>query len=181
MNQWQKAAEVLKKGGVIIIPSDSSYGIAALAGNSKAVDRLYQIKKRDPGKPSLIIIGSLEQAEELVIMTPLAEKLIKQYWPGGLTIILEAKQKGATLAVRLPDKAELQQLAREVGPFILPSANFNGQSTPFSKEAVDPKLLELVDYFLDEPTDGVEVSTLIDARGDKPIILRQGAVLLNRD
>ena len=199
MNNWQKTAEVLKNGGVVIIPSDSSYGIAALAANQKAVKRLYRIKAREPEKPSLLIVGSTDQARELVEFTPLAEDLAKKYWPGGLTLVLKAKNKdlphqlygtdhttphlrgehALTLAVRLPDKKELQDLALKVGPFILPSANFTGEKPPFSPEELDKRLIDAVDFFLDEPTDDNPPSTLVDATGENPCILRQGSVKIS--
>ncbi|TSC65722.1 MAG: tRNA threonylcarbamoyladenosine biosynthesis protein [Microgenomates group bacterium Gr01-1014_80] len=211
---WKKAAEILRGGGVVIIPSDSSYGIAALASNPQSVERLYQIKSREAGKPSLLIVGSMGQARGLVEFTPLAEELAKKYWlaslrgrsgPGGLTLVLNAKkldlpeqiygsgdtsdvssqvmpglhigsERNVTLAVRLPDKKELQDLALEVGPFILPSANLAGEKPPFLAEEVDEKLKSQVDYFLDEPTDGSPPSTLVDVTGEKPYILRKGPV-----
>lgn len=185
MNPWQKAAEILKNGGVVIIPSDSSYGIAALAENIQAVVRVYSIKGREAGKPSLIIVGSTEQARELVEFTPLAEKLAKKFWPGGLTLVLDAKNMdlpeqiygdGNTLAVRFPDKKKLQDLALEADPFILPSANLSGENPPYKAEEVDERLKNQVDFFLDEPTDGNPPSTLVDARGEKPVILREGSV-----
>lgn len=185
MDKWQKTAEILKSGGVVIIPSDSSFGIAALASNHEAVERLYQIKVREAGKPSLLIVGSIEQAYELVEFTLLAEELVKKHWPGGLTLILHAKNlnlapqiygDGNTLALRFPNKKELQDLALEAGPFILPSANLAGLNPPFIVSEVDERLKTQVDFFLDEPTDGNPPSTLVDATGEKPCILRQGAI-----
>jgi L-threonylcarbamoyladenylate synthase len=184
---WNKVGEILKSGGVAIIPSESSYGMAALASSKDGVEKLYKIKGRSDKKPSLVIVSSVDAAKTLVKFTPLAESLAKKYWPGGLTIVLEALKQdlapiiygeGNTLAVRLPGKPELLKLAQNVGSFILPSANFDGQKPPFTKVEIDPNLRELVDFVLDEPTDGNPVSTLVDARGEKPIILRQGAVIL---
>ncbi len=185
VNPWQKVGEILRNGGVVIIPSDSSYGIAALASNYKAVERLYQIKAREAGKPSLVIVGSVDQARELVEFTPLAEELVKKHWPGGLTLVLNAKKtdlalqiygENNTLAVRFPDKKELADLASKIGLFILPSANLSGEKPPFKAHEVDKKLIDQVDYFLDEPTDGNPPSTLVDATGEKPCILRQGKI-----
>lgn len=206
-NSWKKAAKFLKNRGVVIIPSDSCYGIAALASNQEAVGRVYRIKAREFGKPSLLIVGSTDQARELVEFTPLAEKLARKHWPGVLTIILKTEnlklprqiygidytpgvsskveqglhtgsEPELTLAVRFPDKKELQDLALEVGPFILPSANLAGLKPPFKPEDVDKKLKNQVDFFLDEPTNGNSPSTIVDARGEKSKILRKGAVIV---
>ncbi len=188
MDKWDKAAAALKKGGVVIIPSDSSFGLAAIAENHEAVEKLYQIKSRDKDKPSLIIVGSVAEAEQLVDFTPLAKKLAKKYWPGGLTLILKATDlsfpkmiygRGKTLAVRLPNHFKLQQLALKVGPLILPSANLTDHPAPYTITDIDSALIENCDYFLDEPTKGAEVSTLVDARGDKPKVIRQGQVSLD--
>ena len=207
MDKWKKAVEILKNGGVVIIPSDSSYGIAALASSPDAVGKVYKIKGREAGKPSLLIVGSTEQAHELVEFTPLADELAQKYWPGGLSLVLDAKSTdlpeqiyGAdhtltlhlgggvvnpsgshlpgelTLAVRLPDKRQLRDLALKVGPFILPSANLAGEKPPFSAGEVDKKIINQVDFFLDEPTGGNPSSTIVDARGEKPKILRDGPV-----
>jgi L-threonylcarbamoyladenylate synthase len=187
IDKWKKAALVLKNGGVVIIPSESAYGLAALASDPRAVAKLYKIKGRPDSKPSLLIVNSITQAKELVSFTLLAKNLIEKYWPGALTLVLKAKNSkfssliyGAeeTLAVRLSPKKELQALASKVGPFILPSANFNQMPAPFKIEDIDLELIKLVDFFLDEPTDGNPVSTLVDARGEDPIVLRAGAVSL---
>lgn len=189
MNPWKNVAEILKNGGVVIIPSDSSFGIAALAGNPDAVARVYKIKGREAGKPSLLIVGSIKQAQELVEFTPLATELAKKYWPGGLTMILEAKDlklapqiygENNSLAVRFPDKKELRDLAINIGPFILPSANLAGLNPPYKAEEVHQKLIESVDFFLNEPADGNPPSTLVDVRGEKAIILRNGSVTIHR-
>ena len=172
-NSWKKAAEILTQGGVVIIPSDSSFGIAALASDEKAIERVYKIKGREPGKPSLLIVGSVEQARELVEFTPLAEKLAQKYW---LAPPEQIYGENKTLAVRLPDKKELQDLALEAGMFILPSANLAGLNAPFVPQEVDEKIKNQVDFFLDEPTDGNMPSTILDARGEKSIILRAGSI-----
>ena len=182
---WSKVAQILQEGGVAIIPSESSYGIAALASNPKAIEKLYKIKQREVKKPSLLIVGSIKQAESLVKFNALAKSLINKFWPGSLTLVLEARDKtlspliygdSDSLAVRFPNKKKLATLALKIGTFILPSANLTGQKPPFTKDEIDQSLIKKVDFLLDEPTDGNKVSTLVDARGNYPVILRAGAV-----
>jgi L-threonylcarbamoyladenylate synthase len=184
---WQKAAEILKDGGVIIIPAEASFGIAARASDSKAVERLYKIKVRENNKPSLVIVDSLQTVKNLVEISPLAQKLIDKFWPGPLTLVFKAKDNQAfssliygaddTLAIRFPSMLSLQQLAKDVGPFILPSANFGGETPPFKFEQIDKRFSELVDYILEEETaGGSEVSTLVDVTSNTPKILREGAI-----
>lgn len=188
--KWQKAAQILKNGGVVILPSESSYGVAALISSKVAIEKLYKVKKRSDNKPSLIIVGSIDQAKDLVNFTPLAIDLSTKFWPGGLTMVLESKNQslageiygeGKSLAIRLPGLKNLRELALEVGPFILPSANLNGQKPPYLASEIDPEFSKQMDLVLDEPTGGVLVSTLVDARGEKVIILRQGSVKLLLD
>jgi tRNA threonylcarbamoyl adenosine modification protein (Sua5/YciO/YrdC/YwlC family) len=182
---WNRAATILREGGVVIIPSDSAYGIAAVAANHTAISRLYALKEREPYKPSLLIVSSVDQAQDLIEFTDLAKQLTETNWPGGLTIVGTARNTefspliyGAehTLALRLPNKQELVELATEVGPFILPSANLAGQPTPFHLYDLDSQLITAVDYVLEEETDGKEVSTLVDIRGPVPKVIRQGSV-----
>ncbi len=185
MNNWQKAAQVLQSGGVVILPSESSFGIAALANDNAAVLKLYSIKDRPENKPSLIIVSSLAQAKTLVELTPLAEELVNKYWPGPLTLVLKAKNtnlssliygQDQTLAIRFPKKDQLIKLVEDSGPFIFPSANLSGQPAPFSLEEIDSELKSKVDFVVEEPTEGNDFSTLVDARGKTPVILREGAV-----
>lgn len=184
---WKKAAEKLTEGGLVVLPSESSYGLAALVSSNSAVSKLYRIKKRSDKKPSLIIVGSLAQAEKLVIFSSLAKTLASKFWPGGLTLVLESRDKSLpktvygenlSLAIRLPGHQDLRDLALLVGPFILPSANFNGEKPPFELEEIDKNLISLVDYLLPEKPHKNPVSTLVDARGEQAIILRQGSVQL---
>jgi L-threonylcarbamoyladenylate synthase len=184
-DSWQRCQQVLKEGGVVIIPSESSYGIAALIENKEAIRKLYQIKKRSDKKPSLMIVGSIEQAQSLVKFTPKALVLASKYWPGGLTMVLDSVNKdlpqliygeGKSLAVRIPGFKQLRQLALEAGPFVLPSANITDEKPPYSLEEIDQQLASQVDSILKESTGGNEVSTLVDARDEEVKILRQGAV-----
>jgi L-threonylcarbamoyladenylate synthase len=198
--KWQKVSEILKNGGVVIIPSESVFGIAALISNEEAIKKLYQIKKRADNKPSLIIVGSMDQAQELVDFSSKAKELTEKFWPaliatqsvaggpGGLTMVLDSKNKdlpsliygeNESLAIRLPNNENLRNLAIEAGPFILPSANFNGEKPPFKKSEIDSELISLVDYVLDEPAGGSEVSTLVDVRDNQLLVLRSGSVKID--
>lgn len=184
-SNWEKAAEVLNKGGVVLLPADSSFGIAAVASNNEAVEKLYSIKNREANKPSLLIVCSHQQAKSLIEWTDLAEELACKYWPGGLTMVGKAVNRhlspliygeGETLAVRLPSKKPLAELARKVGPFILPSANLAGEPPAFKLDQIDKDLLLKADYLVAEEPDGNPVSTLVDVRGEVPVVLRQGSV-----
>ena len=185
---WEKAAEVLKNGGVVIVPSDSSFGIAAVASNTGGVEKLYSIKNREPNKPCLLVVCSHAQAKSLIEWTDLAEELACKHWPGGLTMVGKAVNRnlspliygdGETLAVRLPAKKPLAELARATGPFILPSANLAGEPPAFRLSEIDKTLLMKADYLIPEEPDGNPVSTLVDVRGEKPVILRQGSISID--
>ena len=97
------AANTLIKGGLVVIPTDTVYGIAAHSANAAAIERLYSVKQRPREKPFALLIGDKEQAEEVAseISRP-AFKLIDRFWPGPLTLILNSKS-GSTVGLRMPD------------------------------------------------------------------------------
>ncbi len=176
----KKAAEVLKKGGVVVFPTDTVVGVGCLFDNQKAINRIYQIKKR-PKIPMPVLISSLDQLEVVKSrLTPTAEKLIKKYWPGPLTIVLPSN--GKTVAVRMPNYKPVLQLIDLVGkPIIGTSANFHGQGAVGSVEDLDEEFKQQVDFVMSGECNLQKESTVVDCTGEKIVVLRQGAVNLNED
>jgi L-threonylcarbamoyladenylate synthase len=131
----QEISTVLKNGGIGIIATDTIYGIVGQALNSKPVERIYNIKKRTPAKPFIILISKIEDVLQfgIGIDSSLTKKL-DNYWPGPVSIILDCPgdtftylHRGThTLAFRLPAKDELRALIRRTGPLVAPSANPEG-------------------------------------------------------
>lgn len=137
----KKAVEVLKAGGTVVYPTDTAYGLAVDATNSKAVEKLYRLKGRDFNKPVHVIMPAKDF--HTVQYGSLAKKLIKKYWPGPLTIVLPLKAKGAswqklsagtkTLGIRYPDNKIAQSLVESLNkPITTTSANISGKLVCYS-------------------------------------------------
>jgi L-threonylcarbamoyladenylate synthase len=187
----KKAAEVLKKGGIVIFPTDTAYGIGCRIDDEKAVQRLFKLRKRPETKATPVLVSSLEMAKKYWYEIPdiVYERLIKPYWPGALTIVLPCKKElipglvrggGETLGLRMPDNENLLTIIEEVGvPIIGTSANFAGESTPFKFESLDPELVKLVDFVLDGECKTKNSSAVIDCVATPWKILRQGALKID--
>lgn len=187
MDDMQKAARIIKDGGIVIFPTDTAFGIGCCVDDADAVKRLFTLRRRDPHKATPVLASSLEMLEPYIepVDNEVIEKLIKPFWPGGLTIVLKCKEEkipemvrnGNTLGVRVPNHLTTLELLNTVGlPIIGTSANFAGGQTPYCFEDLDPELVQLVDYVLPGETFTKEASTVINVTQKPWQILRQGAV-----
>ena len=174
----KEAARILIDGGLVIIPTETVYGIAANMMDMRALARLYEIKQRPKDKPFTIHIEEKLRIEEFATHIPTsAYKLIDKFWPGPLTIILKSKNDG-TVGLRLPDDVVARGLIAEVRvPVICPSANISGKSAPKNFHEAIQDLRGLVDFAIDSgPTKlGVE-STVVDLTQDPAQVVREGAI-----
>lgn len=184
-----RAIEVFNKGGIVIFPTDTAYGIGCRMDNETSVRRVFEIKKRSLDNALLVLVNSLEMAEKYVeIPQDVREKLVNKYWPGGLSIFLNTKPgkvpgivtaNSSVLAVRWPDHKIIEKIISGVGvPIIATSANISGGQTPYSLNEVDSKLLEKVDFVLEGECTYKKESTIIDCTVEPWKIIRQGAVQL---
>jgi L-threonylcarbamoyladenylate synthase len=191
-NQLDEAVGVFKKGGIVIFPTDTAIGIGCRMDDDKALRRLVEIRKRPKNKPLLILVNSVEMAEKYLLPIPqkVKNELIKPYWPGKLTIILECDPEKVSipvrseknfLGVRFPKNKILFELIRRVGvPIVAPSANFSGEKTPFRFEDLNPELVKKVDYVLNEKISlEKDVSTVIDCAVEPWKIIRQGVTKIS--
>lgn len=135
--------ECLKKGKVIIYPTDTIYGLGCLADNAKAIKKIYKIKKREAKKPLLVLVDSLKMAGKYCKINKEQGKFLKNIWPGPITVILEHKNKlpgiltGAkkTLAVRLPKNDFLIKIIKRIkAPLVSTSVNISGERSLVSVE-----------------------------------------------
>lgn len=180
---------VLEAGGVIIFPTETTYGLGGDPRRPETVKRIFRIKGRDPSKPLLLVAGSLAQVEQVARLSPYAKRLVDRYWPGALTLILPVKEKVALVdgvavsgevAVRFSSSPTVIRLTRAFGfPIIATSANRSGQSDSRSLEDIRSSGLQ-VDHIIDGGTLPVhKPSTLARIRSDGSIeVLRQGEVYL---
>ncbi|RLC35447.1 MAG: threonylcarbamoyl-AMP synthase [Candidatus Nealsonbacteria bacterium] len=122
-----KAAMAIKEGKVLVCPTDTVYGLICDAGNKKALERLYKIKKRSRKKPIPIFVGSIRMAKKLARISGEQEEFLRKVWPGKMTVVLERK-KGGTVGLRVPNYAFVLNLIGRVNrPLTGTSANISGQ------------------------------------------------------
>ncbi|MEU3345414.1 L-threonylcarbamoyladenylate synthase [Streptomyces sp. NPDC006700] len=183
----EKAAGVLRAGGLVAFPTETVYGLGANAEDPTAVARTFQVKGRPSSHPLIVHIGGAEYLDDWVEDVPATARLLaERLWPGPLTLVLrrgrrvplEATGGLETVAVRVPDHpVALALLAACGGGVTAPSANRFGSVSPTTADHVRAELGEAVDFVLDGgPCEvGVE-STIVDATGDAPSILRPGGV-----
>ena len=182
-----KAANVILSGGVVAFPTESFYGLAVNATDEKAIQHLFVIKNRGSHSPVLILIPSIDVLDRYVVhISETALQLIKQFWPGGLTLVFEARPTVSPLltadtgkiGVRLSSHPIANALARIVNvPITGTSANISGQPASLNAMEVFQNLGEGVDLILDGgQTEGGKGSTILDVTAYPPVVLREGMV-----
>lgn len=183
----EKAAGVLRDGGLVALPTETVYGLGANAENPAAVARTFQVKGRPPSHPLIVHLGGAEQLADWAEDVPaVALSLAERFWPGPLTLVLrrgrrvplEATGGLETVAVRVPNHpVALELLSTFGGGVTAPSANRFGSVSPTTADHVRAELGDAVDFVLDGGpcTVGVE-STIVDVTSEAPSILRPGGV-----
>ncbi len=165
-----EAGKLLRKGRVGLVHTETVVGLVA---GKAGLSRLFEIKGRDPGKPIAVLCGSAEEALALGLeSSPLARSLADRFWPGPLTLVLEA-EGGGTVGIRVPAHPVAQAvLASHGGPLYATSANPSGGSAPRALEEVAPAISAAVDFAVrGEPGSG-EASAVVDLSGDSVRLLR---------
>ncbi len=186
-----KAVEVLNRGGLVIMPSDTAWGISCRIDNEEALRRLFAAKKRSLSQPVIVYVTGREMAQEY--LQPLSEKvkeLMQTYWPGALTIVYPANKEktsplvlGETdnLGVRMPNYSMLLDIVSAVGvPIVGTSANFHGEKTPQTQSDLDPEFVKLVDAVIPGPDGSGTASTVLDCSTEPWKVLRQGTVTIDK-
>lgn len=183
----ERAARVLREGGLVAFPTDTVYGLGAHAFLPEAVEKIFVVKGRATEKALPILLGD---KQDLLLVAerfpPTLEKLAEKFWPGGLTIVLQKSPNvpdvvtggGQTIAVRIPNHPVALALIIAIGaPLATTSANRSGRVSPKTAEEVRSELEGLIDVILDggQVPGGVE-STVLDLTRDVPLVLRKGAV-----
>lgn len=181
-----RAVGILRKGGIIVYPTETAYGIGCDAFNEKAIKKLFEIKKRQLNQPCSVIVSSLEMIEQISELTISAKKLIEKYHPGPLVIALKKKKNipdvlnKSGIAFRISKNNIAQKLTQMLNrPIVSTSANISGDKTSYSVEDVIKSLEESkIDLVLDcGPLSGELTSTIIDFTiKPEPQIVRIGAI-----
>lgn len=181
----EKSVSILNKGGLIVFPTDTVYGLAAKFDEDDAIERIYKVKGRDQTKALAVLIGN---ADQINIISPgiseSAMKLTRVFWPGALTIIVKKREDIKTplsmdnsIGIRIPDDPFVRQLSELVGPLATTSANRSGYPSTTRIETVLYQIGDSVDLIVNGgECEGGIPSSVVDCRGDEIRILREGAI-----
>jgi L-threonylcarbamoyladenylate synthase len=186
LDEVERAVGVLRDGGVIAIPTDTLYALTASAADAAAVRRVFEIKGREQGRPLPLFVSGVEMAERIAVLNDTGRRLAARFWPGQLTIVLSKRKEyesdalagSDTVGLRVPDHPVARAVVAGLNaPVTGTSANLSGGPDPVTAEEVRRQLGGRVDVILDAgPSDRGVASTVVDCRGDEPVILRQGAI-----
>ena len=184
--ELKDAITALKNNGVIAIPTETVYGLAAYAFSKKAIKKIYEVKQRPKEKPLIVLIGNINQLKQIVKGIPnWVKKSLSKLWPGPVTIILPKKEEVprevtaglSKVAVRMPNHPIPLLLANEVGPIVAPSANISGEPPTSKPEKVIEDFYGKIDVIVDAgETPYKKPSTIIDATTRPPKIIREGPI-----
>ncbi len=184
------ATAAVLKGALVVVPTDTVYGIGADAFRPTAVDSLLAAKGRGREMPPPVLVGSVRAASALVEdLGPYGQELIDEFWPGGLTLICRSSrslkwdlgESKGTVAVRMPQDPVVLELLAQTGPMAVSSANLTGQPAATTAAGAREQLGDLVEVYLDGgPCEANMPSTIVDLTGDMPRLLRTGVVPIGR-
>ena len=189
INIIRKAADIIRKGGLVVFPTETVYGLGADAFNENAVRKVFEAKNRPLGNPLIVHLADKSQVELVAKDIPdEVYEIADKVWPGPLTLILMKRENVpkivtgglSTVAVRIPAHPVALSLIKEAGrPIVGPSANISGRPSPTRPEHVIKDLFNRVDIILDagETFHGVE-STIIDLTKDPPALIRPGPITI---
>lgn len=176
-------AEKIKNGKIGVIPTDTIYGVAASASSKKAVARAYEILKRNPKKPFIVLIGSIEDLNLFGINLDSATRnILEKLWPGKISVVLPVKSKKLeflhrgtkTLAFRVPRKKSLVNFLKKTGPLISTSANSEGAKPAETVAEAKKYFGDNIDFYVNGGKIKSLPSTLVEIKDGKVNVLRKG-------
>ena len=182
-----RALAILRRGGLVAFPTDTVYGVGALAFDAAAIEKIYEAKGRSTEKAIPILLGDTADLEKVTAqVSEMALRLAGRFWPGPLTLVVpkhpslpEAVSTAPTVGVRVPDHPVARALLRAAGPMAVTSANLSGQASPCTAEEVLVQLVGRIALIIDggKTPDGVP-STVVNCAGAEPQVLREGPITL---
>jgi L-threonylcarbamoyladenylate synthase len=177
----EKAKKVIENGGLVVLPTETAYGIAADATNAFAVEKVYEAKDRPRSKGLTTIVDSLETAESYGDLSEEEKKVIKEFMPGPMTLVAR-KSEGLPPALNEDfvfriSSGEVASRLAEVGPITATSANISGEETSYSVQDISQALLDEVDYVLDAgELEASETSSIVEINNGEVEVHREGPV-----
>nr|WP_202886517.1 L-threonylcarbamoyladenylate synthase [Kribbella sandramycini] len=185
---YRAAVDAIEAGDLVVLPTDTVYGIAADAFKADAVQRLLDAKGRGRDMPPPVLISVVESLDALATDVPEAgRKLCEKFWPGPLTVICHAQgslmwdlgETLGTVALRVPDHENTRELLSRTGPLAVSSANKSGRTAALDVYDAEEQLGDSVAVYLDgDAVTGGETSTIVDITTDTPRVVRLGAITL---
>lgn len=193
-NEIEAAVEAatleVRRGNLVVLPTDTVYGVGADAFDPAAVRKLLQAKGRGRDMPPPVLISAATTLDALAVGIPsLARALVDAFWPGPLTLVCRQQSSlqwdlgdtRGTVAVRMPDDSIALQILERTGPLAVSSANISGEPAATTVEQAEEMLGGSVEVFVDGgPTAGEQPSTIVDVTGEQGRILRAGALSLEQ-
>ncbi len=185
-----EAVIALNAGGLVGVPTDTVYGVAADPWSESGMNALFDLKGRGPEHPVALLVANLEQAHELVDITALAERLAAEFWPGPLTLVLPAArdlppwigdQARGTVGVRVPQHPVALDLLDKAGTLAVTSANRSGEEAAVDHEQALQIFGDAMIGYLQGAGSAGLASTVLDATVDPPAVLRAGPVAWPRE
>lgn len=181
-----RAAAVVREGRIVVLPTDTVYGVGADAFDEVAVAMVLAAKHRGREMPPPVLLPSARTVDGLAVDVPMyARILMRHFWPGPLTLVLRSQpslqwdlgETNGTVALRMPADEVALALLQEVGPLAMTSANVSGQPPATSAQEAMDQLGGAVTVYLDDgPRTGGLPSTILDCTGEEPVVLRAGAL-----
>jgi L-threonylcarbamoyladenylate synthase len=181
MTDLDKAKKAIEKGGAVIFPTETAYGIAADATKRDAVEKVYEMKQRPRSKGLTAIVYSMEQAEKYSNLSEDEKRIVEEFMPGPLTLVAEKKDNipdnlNSDFAFRISSSETARELTENT-PITATSANISGKETSYSVEDISEELRQKADYIIDvgELEDG-PTSTIAEVNNSELVIHRKGPV-----
>ena len=176
------------KNKVIAFPTDTVYGVGCLIDDEQSIKRIYELKKRDQDKPLAILVGSIEQANDIVKALPKkAVELMEKHWPGALTIICEKNENVPsflnplykTIGIRMPKSKIALAILQKYGPMAVTSVNKSGEAPLNTFDEINNAYQNEIDYIIESNESSSNVSsTVIEINQENIKIIRQGNIII---
>ncbi len=180
----EQVVDILKRGGIVAYPTDTTYGIGCSIFSKKGLERIYQVKQRDKRKPFSFICADLSEVSRYTRLTNQAFKIMKRYLPGPYTFVLEASRevpdllttRQKTVGIRIPDNPVCMAIVQSLGiPIVTTSANLSGDDPVGDPLEILRQFGKNIDIVVDGGLLATEVSSVISLVGDQIELLREGA------
>lgn len=187
-NAIKRALELIRSGKLVAFPTDTVYGLGAQAFSLQAIQKLFQVKNREPNRAIPILLGGLDQLDLVTVsMGYVALRLAEVFWPGPLTLVVPRHPSlpdiiapGNTIGIRMPDHPLALSLLGMSGPLATTSANLSGASSPQTAQEVRTQLNRRIPLILDGGrTPGGVPSTVVSCTDKEPVVLRPGPIRMD--